>query len=683
MSKRSTSKRRRYNRVKNTVNNKQKVANTQNNSTVTKLSSTNMQIALPKVREPLSSLKDKNIPFNFEDPEELKKIRYWARMFYATHDLVPLLVDIYSTFPTAGLEFVCKDDDIAEFYRDMFMDPEKLNYENFLKEIGKEFFISGECTILGHFDEVNGVWESEEILNPDNVIVSRSHFSSDEQVLLDVSPIVEDLRTNSLESSTKVRKDKQEQMKMLEHFYPEIIDAATSGDGLELSPDLVSRMANKISPWDLRGTPHMLRSFQTLMLEESLNAAQDAVADRLYSPFILGNLGIKDIDGTGVPWVPTQEELNNVRDLMQQALAADFRMLIHHFGFDIKSVFGRESVPRFDQDFDRITKKLLQAWGIGESLISGSSGGPYASSALNREFVTQMMTNFQQHIKTHMKKRMKIVAEVQGHYDYEEIDGQKQYITESVLRKNPETGEIEEVQEYILLIPEVRFATLNLRDEAQERQFLLQLKAAGVPISDKALAVNLPVDMDEENDSIFEETVKKYLNEATAKKRALEAIKEKGLPVPPELAAYFMQSEQSMMQIKQMEYQREMMNSQEAQGINPAETMDFVNRGGRPSTTTPQDGPQKGRPDISNGGSDYGPGDAMRAMESDEMRFEMPKTSSVDQSLINFIMMKTNRPFSTVEYDEYLDAKYDGNENWKSDYGITFEELEEILSEIQ
>ena len=74
MSKRSTSKRRRYNRVKNTVNNKQKVANTQNNSTVTKLSSTNMQIALPKVREPLSSLKDKNIPFNFEDPEERKKI---------------------------------------------------------------------------------------------------------------------------------------------------------------------------------------------------------------------------------------------------------------------------------------------------------------------------------------------------------------------------------------------------------------------------------------------------------------------------------------------------------------------------------------------------------------------------------------------------------------------------------
>ena len=65
------------------------------------------------------------------------------------------------------------------------------------------------------------------------------------------------------------------------------------------------------------------------------------------------------------------------------------------------------------------------------------------------------------------------------------------------------------------------------------------------------------------------------------------------------------------------------------------------------------------------------------------MRFEMPKTSSVDQSLINFIMMKTNRPFSDIEYDEYLDAKYDGNENWKSDYGITFEELEEILSEIQ
>ena len=56
----------------------------------------NMQIALPKLRQPLGSLADQGIPFNVDDDDELKDIRRWSRLFYATHDLVPRLIDIYS-----------------------------------------------------------------------------------------------------------------------------------------------------------------------------------------------------------------------------------------------------------------------------------------------------------------------------------------------------------------------------------------------------------------------------------------------------------------------------------------------------------------------------------------------------------------------------------------------------------
>ena len=120
----------------------------------------NMQIAIPKIREPLGSLRDKGIPFNVENHEELIDIRKWCRLFYTTHDLVPLLIDIYSKFPCVGLEFDSKDPLIQKFYEDMFLGDD-LNYLEFLPDqFGREYFTVGEVTSLGHFNESLGVWSS-------------------------------------------------------------------------------------------------------------------------------------------------------------------------------------------------------------------------------------------------------------------------------------------------------------------------------------------------------------------------------------------------------------------------------------------------------------------------------------------------------------------------------------------
>ena len=243
----------------------------------------------------------------------------------------------------------------------------------------------------------------------------------------------------------------------LVRYYPEIIQAASQNDGLDISDALISRIVNRSSPWAKRGTPHLLRSFRTLMTEESLMAAQDAVADRLYSPLVLATLGIEDM-GDGEPWIPDQSELDDARDDLQSALAADFRLMVHNFGLKVENVFGRESVPNLDGDFDRVQSKLLQAWGIGAALISGGDGGAYASSALNREFVTQMMVGFQNSLRRHIIKRAEVIAEAQGHYDYDLKGGQRVPIYREIVETDPETGE-----EYIrkvpkLLIPDVKFS---------------------------------------------------------------------------------------------------------------------------------------------------------------------------------------------------------------------------------
>ena len=376
---------------------------------------------------------DRGIPFNVDDDEELKEIRRWCRLFYSTHDLVPLLIDIYSKFPCVGMEFDSKDPLIKKFYEEMFLGDD-LNYLEFLPDqFGREYFTVGEVTSMAHFNESLGVWSAEEILNPDMLKVSRSPFVQRDRVMLLVKEMVDNLRQGPMAQGSNMsitdetpseRLQRTEDYQELARNYPELIEAAAQNDGLDVSEALISRVVNRNTPWARRGTPHLLRSFRTLMAEESLNAAQDAVADRLYSPMILATLGVPDL-GDGEPWIPSQAELDELRDDMQHAFAADFRFIAHNFGLKIESVFGRESVPNLDNDFQRIDAKLLQAWGIGEALISGGTGGPYASSALNREFVTQMMVGFQNALRRHILKRSEIIAEAQGHYDYELKGGKR------------------------------------------------------------------------------------------------------------------------------------------------------------------------------------------------------------------------------------------------------------------
>jgi hypothetical protein len=594
-------------------------------------SGANMQVAIPKIREPLGTLRDRGIPFNADSHDELIEIRRWARLFYTTHDLVPLLVDIYARFPCVGLEFDSKDPLIQKFYEDMFLGDD-LNYLEFLpNSLGREYWIVGEVTSLGHFNESLGVWSSEEVLNPDMLRVSKSLFVQRERIQLLVKEMVDNLRQgpmsegsmlSSTEETPSERLQRTEEYQELAREYPEIIQAAAQNDGIDVSEALISRLVNRTTPWANYGTPHLLRSFRTLMMEESLNAAQDAVSDRLYAPLILATLGVPDL-GDGEPWIPEQSELDECRDDMQTALAADFRLLVHNFGLKIESVFGRESVPNLDADYQRVDQKLLQAWGIGEALVSGGTGGPYASSALNREVVTQLMLGFQNMLRRHIIKRAEVIAEAQGHFDYDLKGGLRVPIyREVVVDEGTEDERIVKVPK--LLIPEVKFASLNLRDEATERAFIAQLKAMGVPVSDKMMAVNIPMEFEQELERQSDEAVAKMIATAQAMRKAQIICDQQNLPYPAELAQHLMSTlqlrqgddqtkqldaqtpvieEQSALQLEQIDMQKAQMDQMLAGG------MPMLPPGGQPppgGDGSPQGAPPGGGPPPEGGAPSAG-----------------------------------------------------------------------------
>lgn len=495
-------------------------------------------MALDKRRGPLDSFTASGIPNNIHDREEREAIRELCRIYYRTHNLMSTAVDVYSRFPIQGMEIQSKDPGIKRFYEELFFN--QLNYETFLIDAGQEFFTVGEVNMMASWNERLGVYDYEEIIDPNTLTVTKSMFDPRE---FRYHMAVPDNLMEIIETM-EPRSDYQ----ILVEQYPEIIKAAREsknsngifdsnalGPGFEISSELLSRIVNG-PQGELYGTPHMLRAFNLLNMEEGLYAAQRAVADRLYSPLILAKLGSPDL-GDGSPWIPTDDQLDDFTQQLTMAMAADTRLMVYHYGVEIESVFGREAVPRFDQDFDRLESKMLEVWGIGEALISGgTTGDAYASSALNSEFLNQLMSSYQKYLKKHFRKRVELIAEVQEHFDYEDRGGVHTEIMEEYQYED-EDGEVRIARRPKLLLPEIEFASLNLRDESQEREFLMALKSAGIPISDEALMVNMDIEFDDQVEQISLEKKKKIIAQSKMLVDVKNALEVQGLPIPPEVSS--------------------------------------------------------------------------------------------------------------------------------------------------
>jgi hypothetical protein len=483
--------------------------------------------SIPRFYDPLEYWDLSGLPWNVADEGHRHKLHKWLRLYYATHYLVPILVDIFTRFPLAGMSMECKDPQLKDFYENLFFD--QLNYEDFLVSLGREFWVVGEAFPLASFDEDLGVWEREELINPEDVVIENFPILGSQQLKLAPPDYLKRLAQT---------KNPAKEYRLLDANYPELIPYLLKGEHIPVSGVLMRQVANKLNDWDDHGTPILLRGLRTLLHEEKLLASQDAIAERLYSPLLLAKLGIMDMGDGQPPWIPGPEELESVRDDLDLALSSDFRLMVHHFGLELESVFGREQMPRLGDDFDRIEKRLMQVFGVNPSLLSAGSGGqPYASSALQAEFMNQILRTFQKMLKDHFRERALVVAEAQGHYDYEQKGQTRVKLFEEIVQYD-EDFEKSVIEVPKLLIPTLKFQTLDMRDEATQRQFMQSLRGLGVPISDERLMVGqFDWDPEEEYLKFNKELKTKTIAQQRAKFETYTALTIQGLPVPADLKA--------------------------------------------------------------------------------------------------------------------------------------------------
>ena len=588
-------------------------------------SGASINFATGRPRDPLFYWKQNNLPYDFADPDELRKVRLYSRLLYLTHPMVGSCVDIYSKFPLLGMELRCKDDKLTEFYSDLFLDEDNLNYEEFCLDVGREYWTVGEAWPFATFNEKLGIWDSEELLNADDVEVQRSPFMKDPRYFIRLPETIRRVLNQ--------RQPAWEYQKLIEG-YPELVHYGSDDARMPVSNVLLQQLRFKSDTFNPRGVTILTRAMRAIIQEEMLNSAVDAIADRLYTPLILAKLGASATDlGTEQPWIPTQDQLADFEEAMDAALAADFRALIYHFAVDIQPVFGREQMPDLTGDFDRLEDRILQTFGLSKTMLTGAdSGQTYAADALNRDLIAQLLSTYQKMIVRHYRQRALIVAEAQEHYDYEERNGKRYVITEEILEVDEETGEERIVEQPKLLIPDMQMRTMNLRDEETERQFLEALNESGVPVSIKTRLTNIPIDFEEELERKKDEQVRLAVAEQEVRKAQYQALRDANLPIPQDLKTDFGPKPMNLPPMLEGPQMRTPVLGLDPTGAYPnvAPTADDLAMvpPGQPVPDMPM-APMPGTPVVPmQGGAPEEGGD--RPAESDEQRKDMPKTSQAE-----------------------------------------------------
>lgn len=503
-----------------------------------------LSLVTARPRDPLWYWRQNNVPYDiWNDPQgtEIQRVRDLCRLLYVTHPLLGSCIDVYTKYPLSGMEITCpKDKSLAKFYSELFMDD--LEYEEFLPDVGREYWLVGEGFPLASFDDISGVWESDELMLPEDVEVIKTPFQRGPRFLMALPWHIRNILNN--------RWPRLEYQQLVEN-YPEFMALNFSDIGqyghrderflMPISDKLLAQVKRKGDSFHHRGIPIMMRAFRAVAQEEMLNAAQDSISQRLYTPLILARIGASATDlGTDAPWVPTQPDLDAFVEDVNAALAADFRLIVTHFAVNMQNVFGRESMPTLTNEFVRLEDRMLQAFGMSRTMLAGaSSGETYAADALNRDMMSQLMSEYQRAIKRLVRRRAEVVAEAQGHYDFVRKGGRSVPIMETVKETDAETGEIRIVERPKLLLPELRIKAMNMRDEKQFTDFLGMLRAEGVPISQRTRLINVDIDLDEEAEAVIEEQVQQAVQAQQVRKRLYQHLKREGLPIPEDLREDF------------------------------------------------------------------------------------------------------------------------------------------------
>ena len=508
-------------------------------STRSKTAGMDVQFALPRMFDParngMGGSQNRSFGSGYdllrfdEDEEVRRNILMACRNIMKTHPIMHACCEIYSRYPVQGIDVRHSDPEYERFYRELFI--EDLDLKSFMVNLGKVYWTDGTAVAWGNWSDSLGLWVGQDILDPLSVDIQRVPFVDEDMVYMVPQDGLKELASGQTVQGQEFRRR-----------FPEMANRIKLGKDILLSNDRVTVLANKDRPSDIWGTPVTLRCWNTLMLEDRMNAAMRATAERLYAPLTMFTVGGQLPNGQ--TFVPTASMLDAFRNNLDAALASDFRAIITHDGVKAQEVIRGDRMNNFKQDADMYDDRIMMAWGLSPAILKPQAGN-YATSALEFQLAAQMLSSYQSTLISFYEKQAAMVAEAHGHYEYEKkgdtlktVTEQKEIWDETHRNEDGSHGAYVVKDVPKLSYPKLKFDVINFKDEQEERKFLMELRKAGVPIADEDMAIGVDIDLRDSASKYNDEVVEKSVSEARNANAVFKATMEQGYVVPPDTKRY-------------------------------------------------------------------------------------------------------------------------------------------------
>lgn len=435
-------------------------------------------------------------------------------------------IEVYSRYPLVGLDLQHDDPEYERFYKELFL--EDLDFANFLTDVGKVFWVDGTAFIYGNWSDSLKLWVGEDIMDPIDMRIRRVPFVGEDLVYMHPSDSLKEFaRGQTVEG------------RLFREQYPDMAQSISKGEDILMSSDRLTMIANKDRTTEYWGTPVMLRAWNTLRLEDRMQSAMQATADRLYAPLVMFTVGGQLPNGD--TFIPSAAMLDAFRGNLDAALASDFRAIVTHDGVKASKVIRGDRMNNFKQDIDMYDERIFMAWGLTSSILKPQNG-TYATTALEFQLASQLLASYQKTLVSIYNKQAAFVAEAHEHYEYEKKGEQRKLVFErkEMWDEDANGGEgawvVKDVPK--LSYPKMTFDVINFKDEQQERKFRMELRNAGMPIADDDIAIGVDIDLEASAQKYQSEQIRKKVMESERETAIFKATLEQGVTIPPDTKKY-------------------------------------------------------------------------------------------------------------------------------------------------
>ena len=433
--------------------------------------SSNIRMGNPTFYHPLFETTNMMLPRDRRERNE------WCRHFYRTEPIIATSLDLHTEFPISDFNNVCSDDYIKRFFDYMAFD--KINIIDLLLNIGLEYWKIGDVFPFGQINESEGMWERFVVLNPDFINIQASIFA--EEPIIELIP---DAQIINIVNGGPAG----EYGEIYNQLPEDVIRQVKMNRNIRLDNRLVSHIAHKAAQYETWGTPIMMRCFKTLIYKDKLRSAQDAIANRHIMPLRVAKIG-----APGEP-MPSQEDIDSFRDVLQQADDDPNFFLVYHYGLQFDYVGSSGKILPLNQEFDFIQKELMNALGINQAMLNGE-GPTYANAQVGYDALAHRYMSYRLRLENWIRQKVyKPISEIQGFYKPLTGEIHPKYMTAKQKQISAARKDLE------LVVPTINWKQQDLTGNQSVMSFIQQLQQKGlVSMSTILPMINLDPEVEKKN----------------------------------------------------------------------------------------------------------------------------------------------------------------------------------------